>query len=189
MNRLKELTSKSQKERKGKKRSRGKGKEEKVDALQKPKKKKNRGKKRKENLSKRNQNKIFHFRFQTTTHNKHKEKMTRKSTTIFSLIFGGILLFSLFFNFSFAQYGYQQYQGGGLPHDAMYLEQVQTLTFYGGRMTTSRRSSPVPQLLMVSSGDRYEVDPHSNEATRFRPSTVQCYNKGSDGTGERGKKN
>lgn len=56
--------------------------------------------------------------------------------------------------------------------DKVRLEDVQTLTLYDGRMTTGRRSSPVPQMSCVGGS----AGCHS-----FKPQVVQCYNRGSDG--------
>jgi len=55
----------------------------------------------------------------------------------------------------------------------MLLTDVQVLTLYHGYMTTSRRSSPVPQLKCVGG---------TAGCTAFVPKVVQCYNRGSDGT-------
>jgi len=52
------------------------------------------------------------------------------------------------------------------------LKDVNVLTLTEGRMTTGRRSSPVPQL--VCTGGRAGCGSH-------RPQTVQCTNKGSNG--------
>ena len=51
------------------------------------------------------------------------------------------------------------------------LRDVQVLTLHDGKMTTGRRSSPVPQLTCVV----------GSAAGKFRPAVVQCYNRGSDG--------
>ncbi|KAI8910245.1 store-operated calcium entry-associated regulatory factor precursor [Gorgonomyces haynaldii] len=51
------------------------------------------------------------------------------------------------------------------------LRDVQALTFYEGRMTTGRRSSPVPQLTQIS----------GNAPRSSRPRVVQCVNVGFDG--------
>ena len=51
------------------------------------------------------------------------------------------------------------------------LQDVQVLTLRNGQMTTSRRTSPVPQLKCVG----------GSAMGRFNPQVVQCYNRGSDG--------
>lgn len=51
------------------------------------------------------------------------------------------------------------------------LRDVQVLTLQAGKMTTGRRSSPVPQLNCVGGSAR----------GKFNPQVVQCYNRGSDG--------
>lgn len=51
------------------------------------------------------------------------------------------------------------------------LSDVQTLTLHTGRMTTGRRSSPVPQAKAVG----------GTAQGQFVPSTIQCTNKGWDG--------
>ncbi|XP_047672255.1 store-operated calcium entry-associated regulatory factor [Tachysurus fulvidraco] len=55
---------------------------------------------------------------------------------------------------------------------AVLLRDVQALTLYGGRYTTARRSSPVPQLQCVGG---------SAGCSAFVPEVVQCQNKGWDG--------
>lgn len=55
--------------------------------------------------------------------------------------------------------------------DKIRLEDVNVLTLYNGKMTTGRRSSPVPQLKCVG----------GSAAGAFIPQVVQCINKGSDG--------
>lgn len=52
------------------------------------------------------------------------------------------------------------------------LEDIRTLTLRHGEMTTSRRSSPVPQLKCVGG---------TAGCYAFIPQHVQCYNRGSDG--------
>lgn len=52
------------------------------------------------------------------------------------------------------------------------LEDIRTLTLRYGEWTTSRRSSPVPQLKCVGG---------SADCYAFVPQHVQCYNRGSDG--------
>ncbi|XP_070563129.1 store-operated calcium entry-associated regulatory factor-like [Ptychodera flava] len=56
--------------------------------------------------------------------------------------------------------------------DQVRLEDVQVLTLYSGRMTSARRSSPIPQLKCIGGN----AGCHS-----FAPQVVQCYNRGSDG--------
>jgi len=58
-----------------------------------------------------------------------------------------------------------------LARDFVKLSNVEVLTLYHGRMTTGRRSAPVPQLQCVGGSARYS----------FTPQVVQCYNRGSDG--------
>eukprot|EP01112_Ceratiomyxa_fruticulosa_P018363 TRINITY_DN5855_c0_g1_i1.p1 TRINITY_DN5855_c0_g1~~TRINITY_DN5855_c0_g1_i1.p1 ORF type:complete len:293 (-),score=41.55 TRINITY_DN5855_c0_g1_i1:245-1123(-) len=53
------------------------------------------------------------------------------------------------------------------------LKDVQVLTLYRGKMTTGSRSSPVPQLKCVGGSARGE---------EHKVQTVQCYNRGSDGS-------
>ncbi|KAK0040707.1 store-operated calcium entry-associated regulatory factor [Biomphalaria pfeifferi] len=55
--------------------------------------------------------------------------------------------------------------------DKILLSDVKALTLHQGRMTNSRRSSPVPQLKCVGGSAQY----------KFTPKTVQCINRGSDG--------
>ncbi|XP_076355118.1 store-operated calcium entry-associated regulatory factor-like isoform X1 [Tachypleus tridentatus] len=50
------------------------------------------------------------------------------------------------------------------------LKDVEVLTLYQGKMTTGRRSSPVPQLQCIGG---------SAGCSAFVPKVVQCYNKGS----------
>ncbi|XP_022251066.1 store-operated calcium entry-associated regulatory factor-like isoform X2 [Limulus polyphemus] len=52
------------------------------------------------------------------------------------------------------------------------LKDVEVLTLYHGKMTTGRRSPPVPQLQCIGG---------SAGCSAFVPQVVQCYNKGSDG--------
>jgi len=52
------------------------------------------------------------------------------------------------------------------------LKNVDVLTLYAGRMTTGRRSAPVPQLQCMGG---------SAGCSAFVPTVVQCYNRGSDG--------
>ncbi|KAJ3401569.1 Store-operated calcium entry-associated regulatory factor, partial [Chytridiales sp. JEL 0842] len=59
------------------------------------------------------------------------------------------------------------------PHKKVLLEDVKVLTLYKGRMTTARRSSPVPQMSCVG-GDACKAAKDSIE-------TMQCYNVGFDG--------
>ena len=51
------------------------------------------------------------------------------------------------------------------------LSDIQTLTLYNGRMTSGRRSSPVPQITCIGGTARAE----------YNPMTIQCTNKGTDG--------
>lgn len=61
--------------------------------------------------------------------------------------------------------------GWGETHNKIRLQDVQVLTLYQGKMTTGRRSSPVPQLSCVGGSAR----------GLFNPEVVQCYNRGWDG--------
>ncbi|KAH3723283.1 store-operated calcium entry-associated regulatory factor [Pelomyxa schiedti] len=73
--------------------------------------------------------------------------------------------------------GYGGYPAGGAggyegDSDAVLMESVKALTFTKGAYTTGRRSAPMQQLTCRKSpGSMYE------------PSTVQCQNVGSDGSG------
>ena len=62
---------------------------------------------------------------------------------------------------------------GGDKAKKVLLRDVNVLTLYPGKMTTSRRSSPVPQLECSNSG--------SAPCSAFQPRVIQCYNRGSDG--------
>ncbi|XP_041357590.1 store-operated calcium entry-associated regulatory factor-like [Gigantopelta aegis] len=55
--------------------------------------------------------------------------------------------------------------------DRILLEDLKVLTLYSDRMTTGRRSSPVPQLKCVG----------GSAQNAYIPLTVQCYNRGFDG--------
>merc|ERR1719391_244622 len=59
----------------------------------------------------------------------------------------------------------------GDNHKKVRLQDIQVLTLHQGKMTTGRRSSPVPQLNCVGRGAR----------GLFNPQVVQCYNRGWDG--------
>lgn len=52
------------------------------------------------------------------------------------------------------------------------LTDISTLTLYQGKMTTGRRSSPVPQLHCIGG---------TAGCAAFVPQVVQCYNRGTDG--------
>ncbi|XP_064477475.1 store-operated calcium entry-associated regulatory factor-like [Ornithodoros turicata] len=52
------------------------------------------------------------------------------------------------------------------------LKDVSTLTLHSGRMTTGRRTSPVPQLKCIGGSAGCTNTPH----------VVQCYNRGTDGS-------
>jgi hypothetical protein len=56
--------------------------------------------------------------------------------------------------------------------DAVLLENVKALTFNRGRMTTARRTAPIPQLSCVGGSAQYEND--------LQPDVVQCVNVGKD---------
>ncbi len=56
--------------------------------------------------------------------------------------------------------------------DRVRLADVSVLTLRQGAMTTGRRSSPVPQIKCVG----------GTASGRFSPVTVQCYNRGFDGS-------
>ena len=60
---------------------------------------------------------------------------------------------------------------GGSDPGKVKLKDVQVLTLKDGKMTTGRRSSPVPQLHCVG-GSAKGV---------FKPQVVQCVNRGWDG--------
>ena len=63
--------------------------------------------------------------------------------------------------------------GGGFSNDPgkVRLQDVQVLTLKHGKMTTGRRSSPVPQLKCVG----------GSAQGAFNPQVVQCKNVGWDG--------
>jgi len=61
--------------------------------------------------------------------------------------------------------------GWGDNHQKIRLRDVQVLTLKEGKMTTGRRSSPVPQLNCIGGSGR----------GRHQPGVVQCYNRGWDG--------
>jgi len=56
--------------------------------------------------------------------------------------------------------------------DRAMLNDINVLTLYHGRMTSARRSSPIPQLKCVGGTAGCDA---------FTPQVVQCYNRGSDG--------
>ena len=60
---------------------------------------------------------------------------------------------------------------GGNDPGKVKLRDVQVLTLKDGKMTTGRRSSPVPQLNCVGGSAK----------GKFRPQVVQCINRGWDG--------
>jgi len=64
---------------------------------------------------------------------------------------------------------------GYYGNDAILLDQVKTLTFATGKMTTGRRNSPIPQLQCVSGSACYSDS---------LPLSVQCTNVGTDSYGE-----
>ena len=57
-------------------------------------------------------------------------------------------------------------------NDKIRLTDVSVVTLHYGKMTNSRRTSPVPQLKCVGG---------TAGCSAFTPSVVQCYNRGSDG--------
>ncbi|XP_053395306.1 store-operated calcium entry-associated regulatory factor-like [Mercenaria mercenaria] len=59
----------------------------------------------------------------------------------------------------------------GAKSDRVLLTDVSALTLHHGKMTNSRRTSPVPQLKCTG----------GSAAGMFKPQTVQCINRGSDG--------
>ncbi|KAF9081372.1 hypothetical protein BGX23_000964 [Mortierella sp. AD031] len=61
--------------------------------------------------------------------------------------------------------------GNSNNHKKVLLRDVQTLTLHQGRMTTGRRTSPVPQIKCVG----------GNACGDFEPEVVQCTNAGFDG--------
>ena len=71
------------------------------------------------------------------------------------------------FQFPFGLCGW----GFGDSAEKVKLQDVQVLTLHHGRMTTGRRSSPVPQLKCVG----------GSAQGAFTPKVVQCYNRGWDG--------
>ncbi|CAL1546343.1 unnamed protein product [Lymnaea stagnalis] len=75
------------------------------------------------------------------------------------------LVFTLIITLAAATVHYEQ------SSDKVLLSDVKVLTLHNGRMTNSRRSSPVPQLKCVGGSAQY----------KFQPKTVQCINRGSDG--------
>lgn len=58
-------------------------------------------------------------------------------------------------------------------HESVLLKNVDSLTFRNNQFTTGRRSSPIPQLNCIG-GDAAHL-------RELHPTTVQCYNRGSDG--------
>jgi hypothetical protein len=90
-------------------------------------------------------------------------------------IFLGIVLFGILSVTTAQYYQSNQAQGAyGTPpgKDAVHITQIQTLTLRDKSYTTHRRVPPVPQLTCVG-GEAYR--------DKYRPTAVQCYNKGSDG--------
>ena len=79
-----------------------------------------------------------------------------------------ILLSFAFVGSAVAAWGF----GSGSDHGKVLLQDVKTLTLYADRMTTGRRSSPVPQLTCVG----------GSAQGQFKPQVVQCYNRGWDGS-------
>ncbi|KAF9315954.1 Store-operated calcium entry-associated regulatory factor [Podila horticola] len=61
---------------------------------------------------------------------------------------------------------------GSSSNQKVLLQDVRTLTLHRGRMTTGRRTSPVPQLNCIG----------GNACGNFEPEVVQCHNAGSDGS-------
>ena len=74
------------------------------------------------------------------------------------------------------------------------LKDVDVLTLYQGKMTNGRRSSPIPQLqvittrvppdgsnLRTSAKSYFQCRGGSAGCSAFVPDVVQCYNRGSDG--------
>ncbi|KAF9307224.1 Store-operated calcium entry-associated regulatory factor [Mortierella antarctica] len=61
---------------------------------------------------------------------------------------------------------------GSSSNQKVLLQDVRTLTLHRGRMTTGRRTSPVPQLNCIG----------GNACGDFEPDVVQCHNAGSDGS-------
>jgi hypothetical protein len=63
-------------------------------------------------------------------------------------------------------------QGGeSKTRDRVKLRDVKVLTLYHGRMTTGRRTRPLPQLTCIGGTNR----------CKYLPPVIQCYNRGSDG--------
>ncbi|KAI0236341.1 hypothetical protein LSAT2_013093 [Lamellibrachia satsuma] len=61
---------------------------------------------------------------------------------------------------------------GSGGNDRVLLQEISVLTLYHGRTTTSRRTSPIPQIKCIGG---------SAGCSSFTPQVVQCYNRGSDG--------
>lgn len=64
-------------------------------------------------------------------------------------------------------------RSGTAVAEKVLLTNVKSLTLDAGKLTTGRRSSPVPQLKCLGG---------CNKVNR-QPNFVQCYNRGDDGTG------
>ncbi len=58
-------------------------------------------------------------------------------------------------------------------HDSVMLKDIESLTLVTNWFTTGRRSSPIPQLNCVGGS--------ASHLSKLHPTTVQCYNRGSDG--------
>lgn len=60
----------------------------------------------------------------------------------------------------------------GFKSDRVHLSSVSSITLHRGQYTKGRRSAPIPQLECVGGTAR----------GKFVPKTVQCYNRGFDGS-------
>jgi hypothetical protein len=78
---------------------------------------------------------------------------------------------SLFYIFPLFQEGFAAF-GFGSGSDQILLKDTKVLTLYHGKYTTSRRSSPIPQLKCIGG---------TAGCSSFMPQVVQCYNRGFDG--------
>ncbi|EDV22306.1 expressed hypothetical protein [Trichoplax adhaerens] len=60
----------------------------------------------------------------------------------------------------------------GYSRDRVLLRDVEAITLHSGRMTTGRRSSPIPQITCVG----------GSASHKYQPDVIQCYNRGWDGS-------
>ncbi|CAO3570549.1 unnamed protein product [Mortierella alpina] len=96
---------------------------------------------------------------------KWKASQHRKSSSRLMYALAAIALSSLLLHPS-------PVQAFGSSHKKVRLRDVQTLTFHKGRLTTGRRTSPVPQTSCVG----------GNACGDFEPDVIQCKNAGFDGS-------